>query len=186
MGLRHVVCAGIGAMVVPAAALAQGGAGAAERNWAAISECGAITDSGRRLQCMDDVLRQAGVLGSGAIADRQRPPEQGRDDQAAPAMAAAQPAARRAQSAAAQPSRASQPALGDDGQMTTSIASIRTIGYQRLLVTTAEGSVWEQTEEKPFLTVPKAGDAFSVQSALFGSYRCRFNESSRYRCKPVE
>jgi hypothetical protein len=54
-----------------------------------------------------------------------------------------------------------------------------------VLVTTADGSVWEQTEGEDFLTPPKAGDAFSVEPAAMNSFRCRFNQSSRYRCRQV-
>jgi len=165
MDLRLVVCLGVGAVAIPASALAQADTGDAVRNWTAITQCGSIADAGRRLGCMDDVLRRAGI-GSGATAAQ--------DSNSAP-VERASPAARPQQSRADEKPR----------ELSTTIASVQTIGYQRVLVTTAEGSVWEQTQAEAFLTPPKSGDAFSVEPAALGSFRCRFNQSSRYRCKQV-
>ena len=71
-------------------------------------------------------------------------------------------------------------------ELVTTIASVRTAGYRRLVVTTAEGSVWQQTQAENFTTPPKPGDSFVIQQAAFNSYRCRFGNGSRYRCERVD
>jgi len=172
MSVRHVVCLGVAAAcVMPAAGFAQQETGEAERNWSRVSQCGAIADDERRLDCMDDVLRAAGVMRGGTSGAT--PPQAARPGDTVPA-ARSGPA-----------SRTSEPATTHTESLATTIASVQTIGYQRLLVTTAEGSVWEQTQAETFRTPAKAGDAFSVEPAAMGSFRCRFNQSSRYRCRQV-
>ena len=170
MGLRHVICFGLRAMAVPAPAFAQADPGEAARNWAAIAQCGSITDAERRLGCMDDVLRRAGIATPHVAAPAARRPESARAEQPA-----------RPQTQAPRQTQARQHAR----ELSTTIASVQTVGFQRLRVTAADGSVWEQTEAETFNTFPKVGDAFSVEPGSFGSTRCRFNQSSRYPCRQV-
>jgi len=182
------------ALATPLPLLAQADAGAASRNWEAIAQCSAIADDAQRLACMDGVLRQAGA---GLPVARQQAAPRAAGQGAAPGTArqeAVQPAppappAPPAVALSVQRPAAEPPAAKDAEdvrkELTTTIASVRPIGYQRVLVTTAAGSAWEQTEAESFLKLPKAGDAFSVEPAAMGSFRCRFAQSSRYRCKPV-
>jgi hypothetical protein len=162
---------GVAACLLPAPGFAQEDTGEAARNWARIAQCGSIAEAERRLGCMDGVLREAGIA-SAAISEA-APRQQARlNDSAPPTPGAPAP-------------RSREPEREDTGPVATTIASVQTIGYQRVLVTTAEGSVWEQTQAETFRTPAKAGDAFSVEPAAMGSFRCRFNQSTRYRCKQV-
>lgn len=176
MSVRLAACCGLAALAIPASGHAQADTGNAVRNWTAITECGTISDAERRLACMDNVLRRAGI--ETAAASEQELPAQARSEAAAPPLSASAPVP-----SPAQPRRP-QTATNRE-ELTTTIASVRTLGYQKVLVTTSDGSTWEQTEAKSFLTPPKLGDAFSVEPAAMNSFRCRFNQSSRYRCRPV-
>jgi len=169
MDLRLAVCFGVGVLALPASSLAQPDTGDAVRNWTAIAQCGSIADAGRRLGCMDDVLRRAGI----ATAAVEEP-----EPRQAPRQA-------RAERPSPLPRQQQSEARGEVRELTTTIASVQNVGFQRYLVTTAEGSVWEQTEAETFNTAPGAGDAFSVEAAAMGSFRCRFKDSSRYRCRQV-
>lgn len=175
MTMRILLGAGLAAAFVPLAAHAQAGTAEAGRNWAAIEDCAAAASSEQRHRCMDDVLRRAGLLSDARIAQEARR-DFGRDAPTRPAPPSA--------SAAASAS-ASESTAGTD-RLATTIASVQTIGYRRLRVTTAEGSVWDQTEDKTFNSSPRVGDTFEVEQASLGSYRCRFARSVRYRCERAD
>jgi len=183
MSVRFAVCCAVAALAIPVTGQAQADTSEAVRNWAAIAECGSISDNERRLGCMDNVLRRAGI--GHASADERLPPQAGAERTTPPAPPQAQVQTPLQTPARPQPQPQPVPSAGNREEVTTTIASVRTVGYQMLLVTTAEGSVWEQTEAETFLTPPKAGDRFSVEPASMNSFRCRFNQSSRYRCRPV-
>jgi len=181
MSVRLAVCCGLAALAIPVAGNAQADTGEAVRNWTSITECGAISDNQRRLACMDNVLARAGI--GTPQASGPQPPLARAEPTMPPTTPQAQGQAQAARQPQAQPPRSS--ASGPREEVSTTIASVRTVGYQKLSVTTAEGAVWEQTEAETFNTQPKAGDAFSVEPGAMNSFRCRFNQASRYRCRPV-
>jgi hypothetical protein len=167
--------------LVPMAAHAQADPAEAGRNWSAIAECAAIDATEQRHRCMDDVLRRAGLLSDARVA-RETRRDFGRDTPAPPPPPPA-PAPQAAPASAPVPTP-ERPAAID--KVATTIASVQTIGYRRLRVTTAEGSVWDQTEAKSFNSQPKVGDTFEIERAALNSYRCRFAQSSRYRCERAD
>lgn len=188
MSLRIVAGVALGALIAPAAVLAQGAPGDAARNWSAIAECGAIKNAQQRHDCVDDVLQAAGVLSATQVAqeardefgreERPQPPRQ--PSPAAPVQAAA-PAGAPAQAAAEAPRRAA-----DIQEIVTTVAGVRSIGYKRVRVTTAEGSMWDQTQAEDFGAQPKEGDRFSVERASMNSFLCQIGRSSRYRCERTD
>ena len=191
-GLLVVACAG--ALALPMTGRAQAGSGDPSEHWEAIARCGGIADDDLRLQCMDEVLRSAGIASGsrrmqaqaparGPAVQTERSASRGMPQLAQP-PADRTPSASQASTSAA--TRPGEPADSVPARMSTTIASVQTIGYQRLRITTAEGAVWEQTQAEAFRTPPKAGDAFLVEPASLGSFRCRFAEASRYRCKPAQ
>ena len=163
-------------LALSASVSAQQSTNDAEHNWAAITQCGSMRETEARHQCMDDVLRRAGRLAA-VRTEPERSPEFGRN--------------RRTEIARA-PSP-TPPAATSDGknggtadEIVTTIKAVGTVGYQTLRITTAEGSVWQQTQAAPFTTDPEVGDRFSVIRAAFGSYLCKFGNSSRYRCERTD
>ena len=176
MTSRIWVGVGLVALCAPALAAAQQAGGDVARNWAAISACGAIENADKRHACMDGVLRDAGVLSEARIARnvRQEFGKEGRAEK--PAKVAKAPKA-----PAAAPTRAEE-----IDQLVTTIRSVATVGYKQLRVTTADGSVWEQTQAAEFNSDPKPGDGFAIERASLGSYMCRFGRAKSYRCRRVD
>jgi hypothetical protein len=186
MNKRFWLSLGIAATFAPASAQAQADATeAASRNWAAIAECAAVDSPEQRHRCVDDVLRHAGLLSEARVAQEARR-DFGRDAPARPTRPAPPPRPSASAPASASASASVPESTVATDKLATTIASVRTIGYQRLRVTTAEGSIWDQTEAETFNSSPKVGDTFEIERAALGSYRCRFARSSRYRCERVD
>lgn len=177
MHFRHLGIAVAAILAAPTSAEAQDVAANAERNWAEIVRCAAIDSARNRQACMDDVVRRAGVVSDEQIAQRTER-EFGRDNEP-PSPVAALPVA---QSAPARP--IAQPEEIDE--VASTIASVRTVGYKRLRVTTSEGAIWEQVQAETFNSPPRVGDAFSIERTSLGGYRCQFRNMSRYYCQRVD
>ena len=166
---------GLAALSIPAAGAAQPTGRDAASNWSAIAACGAIDNADKRHACMDDVLRQAGVLTEARIARNTRQ-EFGR--QPKPAKAAKPARVQRAEAARSRPE--------EIDQLVTTVKSVSYVGYRQLRVVTTEGSVWDQTQTAEFNMEPSPGDGFSIEKASLGSYLCRFGRSKSYRCKRAD
>lgn len=180
MGFRDLGAATVIAAVLASGASAQSEVGDAERNWAAIVACSAIDSARARQACMDGVVRQSGAISDEQVEQRARR-EFGREENTRPVNAPAA-AARPADS----PSATQAQAQTDVTEIATRIASVRTVGYQKLRVTTEDGSVWDQTQGESFNANPRAGDSFSIERTTFGAFRCRFAQAKRYYCQRVD
>lgn len=179
MGRRIIAAFGFAAVLAPGMATAQEGDGKSAGHWADIAQCAAIDAAEPRHECMDAVLRRAGLLSEARIAQTAREEFGSKDssERPRPAVSPAEPTAA-AHAPAAAPTRAR-----DIDELDTTIASARLRGDRRLIVTTAEGAVWEQTQSETFRTMPEAGDAFSIERTALGGFRCSFERSTVYRCR---
>lgn len=194
MPTKTMIGLGVAALLAPMVAQAQGRQAAADEHWAAIARCAAIDQAEARHQCMDDVVRRAGLLSDDRLAQSARR-EFGNEDRAGPAVSSPAPATAPAPSpspppasvAAAPASTAPAPTRAQDiGELVTTVASAQLRGDRRLVVTTAEGSVWEQTQSESFRAMPRAGDRFSIERVSLGGFRCGFERSTVYRCRRVD
>lgn len=182
---------GLGAVAVlaTASAQAQGGqAGAAGGDWAGIVQCAAIDRAEARHQCMDDVVRRAGLLSDERVAQAARE-DFGNENRAQPPRAAPAPVVAPAAAPAAvasAPAPVAPARAGDIDELVTTVAAAQVRGDRRLVVTTAEGSVWEQTQSETFRSTPKAGSQFSIERTSMGGFRCSFERSSHYRCRRID
>ncbi len=173
MNLRALAAVVLITVPTPTMLSAQEAGDNASANWAAITGCAAIAGNDARHACVDEVLQRTGVL-------TPRVAEQTREDFGIDRRAAERSAAAVAVAAAAPPVAA--PAA-EISEITTTIASVTEVGYQRIRVTTAEGSIWEQSQAATFTSFPKAGDAFIVERGAVSGFRCRFARASVYRCE---
>jgi hypothetical protein len=173
------------ALLLPAPAQSQDAAGG---DWAGIVQCAAIGRADERHACMDEVIRRAGLLSEARVTQAARE-DFGNENRAEPvraappvAVAAAPPAA------AAVPSTAPlAPARAADlDKLATTVVSAQVRGDRRLVVTTAEGSVWEQTQSETFRNAPKTGNPFSIERTSLGGFRCSFERSTHYRCRRID
>jgi len=169
------------------AAGAQSGGGDAAANWDRIVRCGAIVSAGERHNCLDGVLRQAGVLTPEREIAEQRESFGQPVRSAAPAASEAPvsaPAPQQAVQQTPQPSPSPAPSREITG-LTTTVADALIGGDRLLVVATAEGAVWKQIDGGPFRRAPAKGEAFSVEEGALGSYRCKIG-SDIYRCRRVD
>ncbi|MET0280002.1 MAG: hypothetical protein ABW278_02600, partial [Steroidobacteraceae bacterium] len=143
------------------------GAGApadAQAGWAAVAGCARQLVERTRHICLDQVLRDAGLLDSGASTAQ---PE------TASAPAAVTSPASSASSASAPPPQAAVPGVPPTAKRTdpqnTVIATVSSTADGRYIITTREGTVWRQTERLPLPRPPVAGDPIRVRNGSMGS-----------------
>lgn len=179
----------------PAQAQAQPGS-ADSANWQAVVACVASTGTAERHACIDQVLRTAGVLDPVRETAQQRA-DFGRTPRSevpapqpitAPPVAATPPApAPVAQAPAAAATPATTPAVPQRiDRITTTIAAARLGGNGRLLVATAEATVWRQVDGETFRIAPAAGTPFEVGRGALGSYICTVGRGNSFRCTRVD
>jgi len=182
---RAMVGLGALALLAPAPAQSQAGQGEPERHWAAITRCAAIDRAEERHACMDEVIRSAGLLSEARVAQAAR--QEFGNENRAETRSAPPPAAAPVAVIAASPAAAPAPARsGEIDELATTVVSAQLRGDRRLVVTTAEGSVWEQTQSETFRGPPKAGSRFSIERTSLGGFRCSFERSSHYRCRRID
>jgi hypothetical protein len=181
MNLRLLAGVGLAVTLAPAIVVAQQSSGDPAANWAAITGCASLQGAEARHQCMDGVLRRNGVLSEARVVQETRE-DFGIDRREVQARAVATPPPARAAAAPGPP----VPAAPEIDEITTAIAAVSDVGYQRIRVTTAEGSVWDQTQARTFTSAPRVGDAFVIERSPLSGYRCRFGRSSLYRCDRIK
>ena len=167
-------------------------AGDAEAGWRAVAQCAEVGAAGRRHECLDDVLRRAGLLKPEREAQARREdfgrPAEAKSARTAPRVV--QPAPPPAPPPAPLPAPPAPavhaPAPANAAGLRTTVRSARIAGNRKLVVVTADGAVWEQTGSEDFHVLPRPGDAFEIQQGTLGSYRCTFGRSSIYRCRRLD
>lgn len=166
-------------------------------NWRAVAACVGQASAAERHACVDQVLRAAGVLDPVRETQQQRA-DFGRTQRsdppapvpapvpAAPPVAPAAPVAAPVAPAAA-PVPAAPPAPpAKINSIATTIAAARIGGNGKLLVATAEATVWRQVDGETFRIAPSAGTAFEVERGTLGSYICKVGRGKAFRCSRVD
>jgi len=169
--------------------------GNGEANWDAVVQCAKLPGTTARHDCIDQLLRDKGVL------DRQREMSDARqsfgqdrrvETRAAPVPApvpvpAPAPAPAQAVTpsvaAAAQPAAPSRPSAPPELKaLQTTIASVRVGADRMLVITTAEGAVWRQTQTIEMRILPVKGDTIEIEQGALGSHRCKAG-GKFFRCQ---
>jgi pyruvate/2-oxoglutarate dehydrogenase complex dihydrolipoamide acyltransferase (E2) component len=182
----------------PGSLLAQTGPPSnAERGWSSVARCAQEDSERARHTCLDQVLRDAGLLTDEMHARQQRRAF-GLDDQRVPASPPtppsttpdvsgatdappARPASPAPQAASAQSPAPAAPDQPD--RLEVGIASVQKTLDGRLLVTTTEGAVWLQTETVDMPRPPVAGDRMTIRKGAMAGYRCSLATTHlTYRC----
>jgi hypothetical protein len=130
----------------------------AQEGWAAISACARSPDDDARRDCMDGVLRRAGLLGQGP----QAPAPTYRDDDRSKVLRLPLPAAPAA------------PA----GELTVTKSLIDYDG--RLLFVTSDGQRWRSQDIGA--PKPKVGQAITIVSNIVGASECRLSKWDTFLC----
>lgn len=162
-------------------------------NWDAVVQCAKLPGTTARHDCIDQLLRDKGVL------DRQREMSDARqsfgqdrrvETKAVPAPApvpvpapAPAPAVAPSVAAAAQPTPPPPPSAPPELKaLQTTIAGVRVGADRMLVITTAEGAVWRQTQTIEMRILPVKGDAIEIEQGALGSHRCKIG-SKYFRCQ---
>ncbi|OYX66936.1 MAG: hypothetical protein B7Y88_03665 [Sphingomonadales bacterium 32-64-17] len=165
------VMAGAICLLAAPAAMAQ-----QERDWGGIERCAAIDEAGERYSCLDRELAALGLLGrapvrSGAPASV-APPVQSADQ--SPPMAATD------DTIVYEESEPRDPVMSD---MTSSVATARLDRRRGLEIEAANGTRWRSTSSVSLRRAPRAGAPFAAEQGALGSYTCRIESSTYFKCE---
>jgi hypothetical protein len=178
MMLRYAIAAGM-ITLGTGAAVAQD-AVTPQARWAQVAACAAERSNESRHACVDAVLRAAGALDPVTETRVFRENFGRTETPAATPPVVAQPVPVPTTVAARPVAPAPPPPV--DG-INTQVASARMGSDRRLVVETAEGAVWRQTDTDLIRRLPRAGEAFEVRNGALGSFRCTFNGNTSFRCE---
>lgn len=162
--------------------------------WSAITLCARIAKDSDRHVCLDDALRNAGLMpahptaapvpaAGAAPAARAAAP--------VPAAGAAAPAAPAPDSASSAQSKESRADFGLQPKAVRQPAVARTLQVTlrqvdqadgKLLLTTTEGAIWEQVESTNVWPVPTGGQTMTIKSGSFGGFFCEPSKYVSFRC----
>jgi hypothetical protein len=78
------------------------------------------------------------------------------------------------------------PESEDVNNLTLTIASVRDTALGRVLLTSTDGAVWEQTDADRVADVPGAGESFKVSKTALGGYMCHITRWESVRCQRDE
>lgn len=173
----QISTAAIAAVLAVPAAGQKAGEGA-DANWQRIVQCANERSEGRRHDCMDNVLRSAGILDPVREIAIQRETF----GQVEPPGDAAAPSADTAPTATLAPL---PPAPEEIRSLKTTVAEALVGRDRKLLVATGEGAVWKQTDDEQIRNTPREGSDFEIERTLLGGYRCKVG-GKVYRCERLD
>ena len=156
------------------------------RDWGGIEACAAIAGADERHRCLDGELARLGLLTQSATPAAA---VRGMDDRDTVQTDAAVPAAVPAAVQAAGPGSAIRPAPVRAPQSPSvaagAIASVRMIGRSNIEIVADDGSRWRSTSSRTFNRTPRVGAPFAVERGALGSYNCRIEVSTTFKCEPI-
>ncbi|MGZ3274908.1 MAG: hypothetical protein ACXU82_04150 [Caulobacteraceae bacterium] len=71
----------------------------------------------------------------------------------------------------------------DVKSLTLTVASVQNTPLGRLLVTSDDGAVWEQTDDSSINNAPEPGDSVKVSRGVMGGYMCQVTRWQTVRCQ---
>ncbi len=138
------------------------------------AECRAISDFTLRGQCWDALDR-----GGGHDEQVQRKRNFG--------LGAKPPAVAVVAKAKKEPrAKRSQPENDGINALTLTIANVGDTPLGRILLTSTDGAVWEQTDSDQIVERPSPGDTVQVSKGSLGGYMCHVTRWQLVRCQRIE
>ena len=152
------------------------------RDWGGIEACAAIVSADERHQCLDGELARLGLLTQLATPATPVRAMEDRDtvqaDAAVPAVVQAPGPGSAIRPAPVRAPQSPSVAAG-------SIASVRMIGRSNIEIVADDGSRWRSTSSRTFNRTPRVGAPFAVERGALGSYNCRIEVSTTFKCEPI-
>ena len=166
------VGAGLSALTLPSAPV-QAQQVPQSRNWSGIERCAGIADAVQRHSCLDNELAALGLLSQAAaseaaVVETQPPPLASRN--------APPPSVTRQRTPNAEPVFSG---------LTSTVRSARMIGRGLVEVIAENGTGWRSISSTSLSRAPRAGVPFAVEPGALGSYNCRIEASTYFKCNPV-
>ena len=162
--------------------------------WSAITLCARIAKDSDRHVCLDDALRNAGLMPAHSPATpvpaEGTAPAAGAVAPAAVAGAAA-PAAQAPDSVSPAQSKESRADFGLQPKTFREPAVARTLQVTlskvdqadgKLILTTTEGAIWKQVESTDLWPVPTGGQTMTIARGSFGGFFCEPSKYVSFRC----
>jgi hypothetical protein len=137
------------------------------------ADCRAISDFTLRGQCWDSLDQQNQ---KDAQAEKKRDFGLGQN---APSVAAVKPKKERV----AKAPKAPKPENDGVHSLILTLASVETTPVGRLLLTSTDGAVWEQTDSDGITHMPEPGDTVQVSKGMLGGYMCQVTRWQAVRCQ---
>jgi hypothetical protein len=167
--------------------------------WSAITLCARIAKDRDRHVCLDDALRNAGLMpahpSAASVPAAGTAPAAGASAPAAAAgavaPAAAAPAAQAPDAASPAQSKESRADFGlqpktfrETGVARTLKVTLRQVDQAdgKLLLTTTEGAIWKQVESTDVWPVPTEGQTLTIERGSFGGFFCKPSKYVSFRC----
>lgn len=158
--------------------------------WQTLVHCAETGDSDDRLACYDAAMKAAGYAPKPEVVAAARrklfglkmPQINILKGGSKEASAAAPPGP-----ASTGPAVASAPAPQQENEdnVTVQIARVATQGNGKLLFMTAEGQIWEQTDDVRVAPLPKEGASMAIHRTRFGGFFCDATRFKSVRCQRV-
>ncbi len=167
--------------------------------WSAITLCAHIAKDSDRHACLDDALRNAGLMpghptaapvptegavpGAGAVAPAAAPEAAAPATQERDSASAAAPSKESRADFGLQPKTSRRPGVAQTLQVT-----LRRVDQAegKLLLTTTEGAIWKQVESADVWPVPTGGQSMTIVSGSFGGFFCKPSKYVSFRCFRVK
>jgi len=180
--MRGMLCtACVGAMFATAATPAAETNAGAEAGWTAVTRCAQQETERARHDCLDQVLREAGLL-TPELRARQQQRAFGLEQPAAAAPAAPPLVEKALPARGAKPAAATPAAESAPDRVEVEVASVVKGRDGKLVVTTTDGAVWRQTESLENYRLPAAGERMSIRRGKLGGYLCTPSSKLSWRC----
>ena len=150
-----------------------------EQGWSEIGQCAASASERARHACLDEVLRRAGLLTPQAEA-KERRRQFGLDPNApGAAKATTVPAPSPAPAPAA---KSPVPKAQAAERVEVDVARAVMANDGKVVITTADGAIWKQTDSDTIPRLPAEGDRVNIRKASLGSYLCELPTHHTFRC----
>jgi hypothetical protein len=160
-----------------------------EAGWAAVARCAAVRADKDRHRCLDEVLRQAGLLPGAngpppapAAAPAPVPPPAAAPRPSAGAVSGVRGSFGLETSPARTARRGEPPKPAEPGRLEVTLAKVELDGEGKLVLTTTDGAVWRQVESDPVRPAPAEGQTMTIEKKSLGGFMCRASRWAAFRC----
>ena len=151
-------------------------------SWDSLIPCAQKADPAEGFKCYQAAMRAAGYTPNPEIAATERRRKFGLS---LPLVGPHKPAARpRTELAQAKPNAVPAPPPEEpEDRVTVKLEQVALIPpLNRLLLITAEGAVWQQTDDEVVSPTPRPGESMTVVHGKISGYFCQFDRVTRVRC----